>query len=681
MNKILIVAMSTVLLANTHAYAIDVHDDNIAAHPAANNESIAAVANMSVATATYDAPAGWHRSDNKGIVTFTAPEQDAKLVIVAISSTKSAEAAAAAAWAIHDPNFARDIRLNTPAAADRGWDFMRRIEYQTSPSEKKLVYANVYSNGSQWQVVLLDGDSGTISKRRAALDSVFESFALEGYTPEDFSKLKPHPLTAERIELLKKFVSDSANSLSIPGVGFSLIQDGKVVFEGGVGVKSFDSVEPVDKNTKFMIASNTKGMTTLLLAKLVEMGKLRWDDRVIDHYPAFRLGDQKTTERVLVRHLVCACTGLPRKDFYWMFNNTPTTPASATFDDLAAMAPTSGFGELYQYNNQMPAAAGFLAGYILYPEMEIGAAYDKAMQTYIFDPLGMTETTFSMRQGMKGNFATPHALNIDHKIEIIEQTTDRGFNYLATAYRPSGAAWSSPHDLIKYIQNELTQGAGHNGKRLFAADPLLERRKPGVSAGKDRAYGMGLATKKIAGVEIVEHGGSLAGFRSQIVIIPGANAGAVILTNAEAGAALLSPFGRRLVEILYNGDEKAFGQVAVAAEIQRLNWNKFKQDLTIPADPKTVADLAKHYHSAELGSLDIRQVNGATVFDPGVWSSRIATKKNPDGTISVVLTEGFILGTEAVIGKANDKRTLTLIGAQHKYVFTEVDEGTKASGR
>lgn len=681
MNKILIIAMSTVLLANPPSVAIDIHNESIATHPTTNKEFSSAAVDMSVVTATYDAPPGWSKSGKEGIVTFTAPEKDAKLVIVAISSAISAEAAAAAAWAIHDPDFARDIKQNTPAAADRGWDIMRQIEYQTSPSEEKLVSANVYSTGSQWQVVLLDGDRGTISKRRAALDRVFESFALEGYIPEDLSKLKPQPLTAERIELLKKFVSDSANILSIPGVGFSVIQDGKVVFEGGVGVKSFDSIEPVDKNTKFMIASNTKGITTLLLAKLVEMGKLRWDDRVIDHYPAFRLGDQKTTERVLVRHLICACTGLPRKDIDWMFNNTPNTPASATFDDLAAMTPTSGFGELYQYNNQLPAAAGYLAGHILYPEMEIGAAYDKAMQTFIFAPLAMTETTFSMREAMNGNFAMPHALSVDHKIEVIEQTTDRGFNHLATAYRPSGAAWSTPHDLIKYIQNELTQGEGLAGKRLFAAEALLERRKPGVSVGKHRAYGMGLATKKIAGVEIVEHGGSLAGYKSQIVIIPSANTGAVILTNAESGRALWSPFGRRLVEILYNGEEKAFGQVAVAAEVQRLERNKFKQDLTIPADPKTVANLAKRYHSAELGPLNIRLVNGETVFDPGVWSSRIATKKNPDGTTSVVLTEGVMLGAEAVIGKVKDKRTLTLIDAQHKYVFTEVDESTKASGR
>ena len=634
-----------------------------------------AAANTVQAGATFDPPEGWRKSTTGNVVSFTAPEEDAALVIVPVPSAGSAEAAAAAAWKIHDPVFSRSIRLNSPEAADKGWDVLRSIEYETSPSEEKLAYAYVHGAGESWQVVLLDGHLGTIAKRSAAVRSVLQSFSLDGYVPEDLADREAKELSPERVASLKQFVADSARTLSIPGIGFALIQNGNVVFEGGVGVKTHGSDDPVDRDTLFMIASNTKGMTTLLLAKLVEMGKVNWDDRVIDHYPAFKLGDQRTTESVLIRHLVCACTGLPRKDLDWIFNNTPTTPASRTFDDLAATEPTSGFGELYQYNNQMAAAAGYVAGHVLYPDMEIGAAYDKAMRFYIFDPLGMTDTTMSIARAMRGNYATPHVLNMDGDIETVAQTADRGFNHLVTAYRPAGAAWSSPHEMIKYIRNELTEGVGADGERLFAAEPLLERRKPVVPAGKNRTYGMGLANRIIAGVHVVEHGGSMAGFKSQIVIIPGANTGAVILTNSDEGGALLAPFGRRLVEILYDGEEKAAQQVAVAAEVQQLDLAKLRQELTVPADPETVAGLAKRYHNDELGPLDLRRNNGETILDPGVWSSGIATKRNPDGTASVALTNGAMLGLEAVVGQAEGKRTLTVIAPQRRYVFTEVDEG------
>jgi hypothetical protein len=34
--------------------------------------------------------------------------------------------------------------------------------------------------------------------------------------------------------------------------------------------------------------------------------------------PGFKLGDAATTKQVLVKHLICACTGLPRQDFEWL---------------------------------------------------------------------------------------------------------------------------------------------------------------------------------------------------------------------------------------------------------------------------------------------------------------------------------------------------------------------------
>ena len=624
--------------------------------------------------ADYDEPEGWAKSTMGDVVTFTAPEKDAVVVVVPIRSAADSQAAAAAAWAIHDPKFSRPVRLNTPIAPRSGWDVMRAIGYETSPSEEKVALAAVHQVGDGWQVVLVDGHRGTFAKRGAAVGALRESFAVNGYVAEDLSKRTANAMTPERIALLKKFVADSAKSLSIPGVGFAVIQNGKVVFEGGVGVKSVGSNEPVGKDTLFMIASNTKGMTTLLLSKLVELGKLNWDDRVIDHYPSFKLGDQKTTESVLIRHLVCACTGLPRKDFDWVFNNTPTTPASVTFDDLAATAPTSDFGELYQYNNQMAAAAGYVAGHMFYPDMEIGAAYDKAMQTHIFDPLGMTNTTFLIAQAMKGDFASPYAVGLDGQIETVEQTDSRGFNHLSYAQRPAGAAWSSPHEMMKYIQNELAQGIGPDGTRLFAAGPLMERRKPGVQSGNDSSYGMGLATKKVAGIDIVEHGGSLRGYQSQLVIIPGANTGAVILTNSNEGNALLAPFGRRLAEILYDGEDQAKQQVAVAAEIQQLTLAKIREELTLPGDPVALAGLASHYVSDELGPVDIRKEDGEVIFDPGVWSSGVATKANQDGSVSLVLSSGAMLGSGMVIGKTGDKRTLTIIDAQRKYVFTEAEK-------
>lgn len=115
--------------------------------------------------------------------------------------------------------------------------------------------------------------------------------------------------------------------------------------------------------------------------------KLAWDQPVIELYPAFRLGNPDTTKQVLVKHLICACTGMPRQDMEWLFEFKNSTPKTV-FNLLSTMQPTSKFGEVFQYSNLMAAAAGYVGGHLASPDMELGPAYDKAMQTRILILLG-----------------------------------------------------------------------------------------------------------------------------------------------------------------------------------------------------------------------------------------------------------------------------------------------------
>src|SRR5262249_29569570 len=237
------------------------------------------------------------------------------------------------------------------------------------------------------------------------------------------------------------------------GVGVGIVQGGKVVFAGGFGVRELGKPEKVDGDTDFMIASNTKALTTLLLARLVAEGKLTWDTPVTQVLPSFKLGDANTTRQVRIRQLICACTGLPRQDLEWLFQFQGVTPEDA-MATLATMQPTTKFGEMFQYSNPMAGAAGFTAGHVLYPNMELGAAYDKAMQTQVFDPLGMKSTTFDYAKALAGDHAMPHSPDVDGQTAhaVME------LNYAVLPLRPAGAAWSDARDMLKYIQMELDEG-------------------------------------------------------------------------------------------------------------------------------------------------------------------------------------------------------------------------------
>ena len=622
---------------------------------------------------TYDIPETWKKIESPRLAKFSAPEGDATVAVVYVNSADSAEQAAELAWKEYNPKFDRKVRIISPTALSGGWDEKRDIEYVTSVAENALAQAYAYRKGSEWYVTLIDGDLGTLVKRQIAAWGVPESLVIAGYQSEDLTGKTAKKLTQKDIEQLLDFVSTSAKALKIPGVGIALVQDGKVLYEGGVGVTDIHSNEPVNADTLYMIASNTKGMTTLLLAKLVEMGKLNWDDKVIEHYPDFKLGDQKTSESVLIKHLMCACTGMPRKDFDWVFNSGPDVSAEVVFTDLANMQPTSDFGELFQYNNQMAAAAGYVAGHVLYPDMEIGAAYDKAMQVYVFDKLAMRNTTLSMSQAMANQHAKPHALDLHGNLTLISQTPTTGFNHTVVPYRPAGAAWSSPADMIKYVQNEISLGLSDNGEQLFAKEPLLARRTPFVEVGQDKSYGMGLENFKISGLDVIKHGGSMAGYKSNFYIFEQAKVGAVILTNSDEGYALTEPVAQRLVELLFNAKSSAEQQVAITVEQNSLYQQTQQNEFEYPGDPVVLSKLANSYLSPELGELDVVSEQGDVFFDTGVWRSKVGTKQNNDGTHSIVMLAPFFLGVELLVGESNGKQTLQIIYGQDEYTFTQVE--------
>src|SRR5690606_2050767 len=98
---------------------------------------------------------------------------------------------------------------------------------------------------------------------------------------------------------------------ALPGLAIGVIDNGKVVYRRGAGERVAGSGERIDSATLFKIASNSKAMTASVLARLVDAGKLRWDDPVIKHLPAFRMFDPWVTQNMQVRDLLVHNSGLP----------------------------------------------------------------------------------------------------------------------------------------------------------------------------------------------------------------------------------------------------------------------------------------------------------------------------------------------------------------------------------
>ena len=97
------------------------------------------------------------------------------------------------------------------------------------------------------------------------------------------SDLHAQITSAQIDELAEKALKE----FNVAGIAIAVVKDGKVIHEKGYGVRSVDTKLPVNENTNFQIASNSKAFTTASLSILVDEGKLSWKDKVRKYLPEF----------------------------------------------------------------------------------------------------------------------------------------------------------------------------------------------------------------------------------------------------------------------------------------------------------------------------------------------------------------------------------------------------------
>ncbi len=613
---------------------------------------------------TFVAPAGWTIERRGDATVISAPEGGSSIALVDVRSADP-DIALAAAWQAYRGGVPEWKILDHADSADKdGWTKRRSYEYDVPPNSKRAIGASAMFANDAWLVVLVDLDQAIAEKRGGQLAVIFGKMLPKGRERESFAGTPAHDLDADRLASIATFVTNAAAAMRVPGVGYGIIQHGKVVFAGGVGVRDFAKPAKVDADTEFMIASNTKQLTTLMLAKLVDSGKLGWDTLVTSLLPSFKLGSDDITKQVQVKHLICACTGLPRQDLEMILNFKGLTPAKA-MDVLATMQPTSKFGEMFQYSNLLAAAGGFVGGHVAFPTLELGAAYDKAMQTLVFDPLAMKATTFDYARALRGDHAEPHALDVDGKIAHAPMA----MNYVVAPVRPAGAAWSTVRDMLAYVAMELAKGKLPGGTSYIAEAALRAREAPQVAIGKSATYGMGLMVDTTYGVTVVHHGGDVFGFHSDVIWLPDQDVGAVIFTNGDGGSSIRDRFQRKLLEVLFDGHPEADAAIAADGKALVDGFAIARQVLTIPADSAAAAKLAAKYQNAALGGITVTRKAGKTFFDFGVLKSEMASRANADGTVSfLTLVPGFVGELELVVSGDN----LIVRDAQHEYVYQPV---------
>jgi CubicO group peptidase (beta-lactamase class C family) len=143
--------------------------------------------------------------------------------------------------------------------------------------------------------------------------------ALIGFDPDTATRAadvsKSDTATADRVQALipdiEAYIASGMRGFDVPGLALGIVAGDKLIYAKGFGVRSKSGGMPVDTRTIFQIGSNAKAFLAATEAIMVDRGKLRWDDRVVDLDPEFQLKDPWVTREFRVFDLLAQRSGLP----------------------------------------------------------------------------------------------------------------------------------------------------------------------------------------------------------------------------------------------------------------------------------------------------------------------------------------------------------------------------------
>lgn len=351
-----------------------------------------------------------------------------------------------------------------------------------------------------------------------------------------FAFAQSQPLSGKSIDSLAE---RSMMAFNVPGIAVAVIKDGKVIHSKGYGVRSVKTMEKVDEHTLFGIASNTKAFTAAALGILIDDGKLKWDDKVRDYIPEFKLYSPFVTEEFTIRDLLThrSGLGLGAGDLMFFPDSSDFTLKDIIYN-LRFLKPVSSFRTRYDYDNNLYVVAGEV----------IARASGKSWIDFVTDrilvPLGMT------RSAAVFNTLKDKSNVIDGHIPVngkLQTTPLRSLDIIGAA----GGINSCIADLSKWVLMQLAHGkyGDHLNKQLFS-EPVHEEiwtpqtiipvRNPGPYNTHFSAYGLGFGISDVKGYKQVSHTGGLEGMVTQITMIPELNLGIIVLTNQQESGAFAS---------------------------------------------------------------------------------------------------------------------------------------------
>lgn len=312
----------------------------------------------------------------------------------------------------------------------------------------------------------------------------------------------------------------------VPGVSIAVINDGKIEWAKGYGVRAMRQLHAVNTETLFQAASISKPVATLAILRLVEAGKFDLDTDVNEYLTSWKVPPVEGWQpRLTLRQLLSHSAGTTVHGFLG-YNHTEAVPTLAQILDGAKPANSDPVrvdtlpGAQYRYSGGGISIVQLVATDVVgKPFAEI--AYEWALQ-----PLGMTRSTYAqpLPESLYANVAVGHY----YTGEPVE-----GGWYTMPELAAAGL-WTTPSDIARFA---LALQAAYKGESSPVSQQVARWMLTEVVPAHE-TYSMGLSIflRRWADAASFGHGGDNVGYKNNfIAYFEGGDYGAAVMTNGDAG--------------------------------------------------------------------------------------------------------------------------------------------------
>ncbi len=407
-----------------------------------------------------------------------------------------------------------------------------------------------------------------------------------------------------QFKAIDKYMDSLIQQWNIPGMAVGIVHRDKLIYKKGFGYRNMEKKLPVDAQTNFPIASNTKLFTATLATMLAVEGKLDLDKPVKYYLPTLEFATDELNAKVSIRDMLSHRTGIPGYDALWVGG---TVPRDSMIARLKLIQPRYALREGYIYNNVLYSTAGVVL------EAVTGQSWEEQVRKKLFEPLQMNRSGFSDLDDRSANFSLSY-LEPDSAGRFIPRLSTSQNEALG----PAGTIFSNVEDMSHWMIAQLNEGK-YAGKQVIAPAAIKETMIPHILSDRTgrweelshAIYCLGRSVMAYKGLRMWAHTGSIDGFYSQLTFIPGEELAIFVVGNSANSSYLRStmtyPIIDRLLNLEYTDwSSRAMREYLNAKNRQLQNRQRGNAPAAkkVPADHPLTAYVGKYTHPL-LGAVEV----------------------------------------------------------------------------